>query len=449
MRRRIMDMILGGIFAILLTSSFTVFANSVTQNISVTYRNIRIVVNGEPITPRDGAGNVVEPFIFGGTTFLPIRAVSQALGMYVQWDGDTSTVYIGATEDDLPGVNEPPAPPAPSSTPAPQASTASNLTPTMAEIYNNPNLIIASHVYQGMTFFIVESVIRNHYNPARHVNIFLQDVTHSARVASFITADYAIVLHSTSFRSTDIYQVGTTIHDFDSDFIIALQRRAVTLEDAIAQVTGNITHAPPEPDTVPVLSGNNLNAVLLTEAQLRAMERTAVSVANSRSAIIHPQRQMTAAEISAWSDDYWALGGPNAFELEVVRLINMERANAGLSPLQLCPRLMMAARFKTQNMVDLRYGGHHNPIYAAGRPVHESPTIMARLFGVRGNISENLADRMHYHEAFMAVDAWIRSPGHSANILNPNSTIIGIGALENPNMPHHILGDITVTAKFG
>ncbi|NCC69307.1 MAG: copper amine oxidase N-terminal domain-containing protein, partial [Clostridia bacterium] len=34
-------------------------------------------------------------FIYGGTTYLPVRAVASALGVEVGWDGDTSTVYLG------------------------------------------------------------------------------------------------------------------------------------------------------------------------------------------------------------------------------------------------------------------------------------------------------------------------------------------------------------------
>jgi hypothetical protein len=56
-----------------------------------------LVVNGQEVTPRDVQGNVVEPFIFEGTTFLPVRAVAEALGQEVNWDGATNTVYIEDT----------------------------------------------------------------------------------------------------------------------------------------------------------------------------------------------------------------------------------------------------------------------------------------------------------------------------------------------------------------
>ena len=64
-----------------------------TMNIS--YRDIKIVVDGVEFTPKDVNGVYVEPFVSNGTTYLPVRAVATALGKEVGWDGDTATVYIG------------------------------------------------------------------------------------------------------------------------------------------------------------------------------------------------------------------------------------------------------------------------------------------------------------------------------------------------------------------
>jgi hypothetical protein len=68
---------------------------STQRQIAAHFNNIRVVVDGVLITPRDGLGNVVEPFVVDGTTFLPVRAVAEALGQNVDWDGTTNTVYIG------------------------------------------------------------------------------------------------------------------------------------------------------------------------------------------------------------------------------------------------------------------------------------------------------------------------------------------------------------------
>lgn len=95
MKQRIQGMVLGSILTILLLSTVTVLASTGTRNITVTFRNIRLMVNGQLFTPRDGAGNIVEPFSFEGTLYLPLRAVGDALGVPVSWDGSTSTVYIG------------------------------------------------------------------------------------------------------------------------------------------------------------------------------------------------------------------------------------------------------------------------------------------------------------------------------------------------------------------
>ena len=70
-------------------------ANTVTKTISATYRGIRIMVDGTMITPKDSKGNAVEPFISNGTTYVPLRAVSEALGKQVTWDGDANMIYIG------------------------------------------------------------------------------------------------------------------------------------------------------------------------------------------------------------------------------------------------------------------------------------------------------------------------------------------------------------------
>lgn len=47
------------------------------------------------MTPRDSAGKEIEPFIYNGTTYLPVKAVGEAVGKDVTWDSATSTVYIG------------------------------------------------------------------------------------------------------------------------------------------------------------------------------------------------------------------------------------------------------------------------------------------------------------------------------------------------------------------
>lgn len=70
--------------------------NAITRKmIEVEYANIKLVVDGVEVIPTDAEGNVVEPFISNGTTYLPVRAVGKALNKEVTWDGATKTVYLG------------------------------------------------------------------------------------------------------------------------------------------------------------------------------------------------------------------------------------------------------------------------------------------------------------------------------------------------------------------
>lgn len=94
--RRIL--IVGGI---LVAISGTALAASTitTKMIEAQYSGIKLVVDSIEVTPTDATGKVIEPFAFEGTTYLPVRAVADALGKPVEWDGNTQTIYIG----DIPG----------------------------------------------------------------------------------------------------------------------------------------------------------------------------------------------------------------------------------------------------------------------------------------------------------------------------------------------------------
>lgn len=54
-----------------------------------------IYVDGIKLEPTDANGNPVETFIYNGTTYVPLRAVSESLGKSVKWDGANKRAYIG------------------------------------------------------------------------------------------------------------------------------------------------------------------------------------------------------------------------------------------------------------------------------------------------------------------------------------------------------------------
>lgn len=88
--QRMKDMICGALIASMVLCSGTVaFAKVANMNIPVSFSNIKIVVDGEQISTSK------EPFTYEGTTYLSVRAVAEAVGKDVTWDGNTKTVYLG------------------------------------------------------------------------------------------------------------------------------------------------------------------------------------------------------------------------------------------------------------------------------------------------------------------------------------------------------------------
>jgi len=93
MNKRLQGVVLGVLLWLFIAGSIS-FASNMNKSINVTYRDIKLVIDDKEVTPCDAAGNVVEPFIHNGTTYLPVRAVGEALGKDIDWDNNTSTVHI-------------------------------------------------------------------------------------------------------------------------------------------------------------------------------------------------------------------------------------------------------------------------------------------------------------------------------------------------------------------
>jgi hypothetical protein len=84
-----------GVFisSVLFTSLSVTFANDVnligSQNITAFFNDIKIKINGSEVENMD-----VEPFIYQGRTFIPVRFVAEELEMEVRWNETTNTVEL-------------------------------------------------------------------------------------------------------------------------------------------------------------------------------------------------------------------------------------------------------------------------------------------------------------------------------------------------------------------
>ena len=179
---------------------------------------------------------------------------------------------------------------------------------------------------------------------------------------------------------------------------------------------GNNNFAPANPYTREQSIVSMLRLYLHINAQVPG--QTPVSTP-APTQITIPNRELTAAELNAWISDYHE-GGVHPFELEVLELVNAERANRGLQPINLSPTLMIAARFKSQSMYDIGYFSHTNPVYG------HFANISRQLFNYPvAGMGENLAFGQQTPQAVVA--AWMASEGHRNNILNPAWTEMGVG----------------------
>ena len=102
MKKNFLGLFAGMLAGFMLFCGIGVLAAQGGKSIEAFYRDIRVFVDGGEIVPKDANGKVVEPFIYNGTTYLPIRAVAEALGKDVAWDGENAIAYLGKK-----GQNEP------------------------------------------------------------------------------------------------------------------------------------------------------------------------------------------------------------------------------------------------------------------------------------------------------------------------------------------------------
>lgn len=114
-----------------------------------------------------------------------------------------------------------------------------------------------------------------------------------------------------------------------------------------------------------------------------------------------------------------------AYENEVVRLVNIERDKQGLKPLVSDWQLSRVARYKSQDMQDNGYFSHNSPTYGSAFNMMKSFGISYRTAG------ENIARGQRTPKE--VVNAWMNSSGHRANILNSSFTKIGVGYAKDGN----------------
>lgn len=100
MSKTVKGFLLGVICTLLLVNGLVFAAGTMTLK-DVKVGGVTLVVDGQKVNPKNANGDAVEPLIYKGTTYLPVRAVADALKKAVYWDGPNQTVYVGNADAKL------------------------------------------------------------------------------------------------------------------------------------------------------------------------------------------------------------------------------------------------------------------------------------------------------------------------------------------------------------
>lgn len=127
--------------------------------------------------------------------------------------------------------------------------------------------------------------------------------------------------------------------------------------------------------------------------------------------------------IALRGEDASSSGDARAVQTSLLRLLNESRRQAGLEPLELHEGLGTVARAHSTEMVERDYVGHTSPTTgtAADR--------VSRAGYTSGLVLENIGRGYGAQEIHRGL---LESPGHRANILNPDVTHVGIGVVGEP-----------------
>jgi uncharacterized protein YkwD len=131
------------------------------------------------------------------------------------------------------------------------------------------------------------------------------------------------------------------------------------------------------------------------------------------------------------------------FARSVLRLQNRQRRAHGLRPLRPCHSLRRAAKRHARDMVRRHYFGH---VSFAGRTVIDR--VGRAGYGRRFSAGENLYYVVSRRPSpSQVVAAWMASPTHRHQMLNPAWREVGIGTMMRP--PFRGRGGVTAVGVYG
>lgn len=145
---------------------------------------------------------------------------------------------------------------------------------------------------------------------------------------------------------------------------------------------------------------------------------TPAATADQRSDAVHRREDVQRPRNAVFAGVVGTTAHQEGLEDAVVRIVNAERARAGLPPLRTDERLRSAARAHCEDMARRDFCAHDNPDGL-------TPVDRMRAAGYPRPAAENVARGQDTPHKVMR--DWMNSPGHRANVLNPDFATIGAG----------------------
>ncbi len=132
---------------------------------------------------------------------------------------------------------------------------------------------------------------------------------------------------------------------------------------------------------------------------------------------------------ATYAATYTPLPADTVLEANLLTLTNEARTTNGAATLAPNEQLAQAARHHAAEMASLDYFSHTSP-------TPENATLslrVARSGSFIGTLGENLALVGDTDTAAATTVGWLESPGHRANLLNPQFTHVGFGSARYPD----------------
>lgn len=98
MKSKVLSFLSGILFTLVLIG-LPVTALAASNGFTIECYPIKVLVNGEVFQPKDAKGNDALVFTYNGTTYAPLRALAEAYGLEVGYDGSRNLATVNSPKE--------------------------------------------------------------------------------------------------------------------------------------------------------------------------------------------------------------------------------------------------------------------------------------------------------------------------------------------------------------